>query len=70
MDYLYIQVALAEFPLDTAMRRAFSEHLVLVSRALRAIEWNDSGDGDPGEEDAIRACLFKAVNKTQPESED
>ena len=28
-----------------ALRRAFREHLRLISDAMRAIEWNDSGDG-------------------------
>ncbi len=57
MNYLYSQVNDAEFRLDTPLRRAFKEHLKLVSTALRAIEWNDSGDGDSTEDEAITACL-------------
>ena len=57
MNYLYGRVESAEFREDTALRRAFRQHLNLVASALYAIEWNDSGDGHPGEEDAIRACL-------------
>jgi hypothetical protein len=44
-------------------------HLNLVAKALRAIEWNDSGDGDDREDEAIRACL-SGDHETQPESED
>lgn len=57
MNYLYSRVAEAEFKPDTALRRAFKEHLKLVADALRAIEWNDSGDGDSTEDEAIKACL-------------
>jgi hypothetical protein len=57
MDYLYGRVEDAQFKLDTPLRRAFKKHLSLVSSALRAIEWNDSGDGDPTEDETILACL-------------
>lgn len=40
-----------------ALREAFREHLKLVARAMRAIEWNDSHDGDADESTLIRACL-------------
>lgn len=40
---------------DTAARRAFIAHLRLIAAAMRAIEWEDSGDG-ADEEAAIRAC--------------
>jgi len=57
MNYLYGKVEEAEFKPSTPLRRAFREHLKLVAKALRAIEWNDSGDGDSTEDEAIRACL-------------
>jgi hypothetical protein len=40
-----------------ALRRAFKSHLLKVAEALRAIEWNDSGDGDSEECAKIEACL-------------
>jgi hypothetical protein len=44
-----------------ALRKAFAAHLLLVSKAMKAIEWNDSGDGTGGwdetEEQLVRACL-------------
>ena len=57
MDYLYEQVGIAQFSENTVLRRAMRKHLGKVAAALRAIEWNDSGDGDPDEEQLIRACL-------------
>ncbi len=42
----------------TPLRRAFVEHLHLVSEAAHDIEWVDSGDCGPGDEDkAILAVL-------------
>ncbi len=69
MGYLYSKVDDAEFRLDTPLRRAFKEHLKLVSVALRAIEWNDSGDGDSSEDDAIKACLPDDTRLKQAASE-
>lgn len=43
----------------TVERKAFSQHLRKVAAALRAIEWNESGDGDDNESYLIRACLSK-----------
>lgn len=58
MGYLCIRVANAEFRTDTPERRAFAEHLTLVAKALHDIEWVDSSDFSPGEENAaIRACV-------------
>jgi hypothetical protein len=45
-----------------AMRRAFKSHLWEIAAALRAIEWNDSGDGDNAERD----LLFKILGATRP----
>ena len=42
---------------DVRLRKRFRTHLQLVARAMKAIEWNDSCDGDDGEQSAIRACL-------------
>ena len=61
-DYAYHRVddmadAMAHRSRDvTPLRRAFIEHLRLVSRAMYAVEWNDSGDG-VDEDTAIRAVL-------------
>ena len=57
MDYLYSRVLGVEFELNTPERKAFAKHLTKVAKALRAIEWNDSDDGDPSESEAIRACI-------------
>lgn len=58
MNYLSMLVERAEFHRDTVLRRAFSAHLEKVAAALHAIEWVDSGDSGPGDDDkAIRACL-------------
>lgn len=57
MDYLYSKVADASFVTSSPERKAFYRHLRKVARALKAIEWNDSGDGDDGEHAAIMACI-------------
>lgn len=62
LDYVYTRVeeAADRITPDTALRRAFIKHLKLVSQALYEIEWAQSGDTSPGNEDelkAIRACL-------------
>lgn len=57
MEHLYWRVEEAHFREDTPLRRAFRLHLANVARAMRAIEWDDSGDGDDSEDEAIRACL-------------
>ena len=40
-----------------AVRQAFKEHLLKVSEAMKAIEWNDSGDGNSDEEELIMKCI-------------
>ena len=58
MNYLYSKLEYAEFKTDTPERKAFAKHLQLVAKALHDIEWVDSCDYGPGDEDnAIRACL-------------
>ncbi len=42
---------------DYELRAAFKRHLLNVAAACRAIEWNDSGDGDSNEADLIRQAL-------------
>lgn len=62
MNYLYAKIEYdAVFPTNTPERKAFRKHLVKVAAALRAIEWNDSGDGASDEEELIRACLSPAA---------
>ena len=59
MNYLYSKLLhCADFPINTPEREAFANHLKLVAQALHDIEWVDSGDYGPGDENAaIRACL-------------
>ena len=71
MDYGYVHVvgAIDRFEHDTPARKAFADHLRKVSKAMHDIEWVDSDDYAPGDEDeAIRACIgedaIKAVADT------
>ena len=59
MNYLYSRIEMdATFEQNTPLRRAFAKHLELVCKALHDIEWVDSADYGPGDENAaIRACL-------------
>lgn len=57
MDYLYLRVENASFDAHTPERKAFRILLDKVAKALRAIEWNDSGDGAGDEDELIRACF-------------
>lgn len=60
MDYAFLKVLdVAERMMpSTPARQAFILHLHLVAEALRSIEWVDSGDMAPGDEDDdIRKCL-------------
>ena len=34
-----------------------AEHCVLLARVIRAIDWNDSGDGDDEEESLVSKLL-------------
>lgn len=58
MDYLYYKVENATFDQNTALRALFRDHLVLVAKAMRSIEWNDSGDGDYDEDENIRDVIY------------
>jgi hypothetical protein len=60
MDYAFARVRTAQelFEHDTPERKAFADHLDKVAKALHDIEWVDSGDYGPGDEnEAIRACV-------------
>ena len=72
MNYLYSKVLhQSEFALDTPEREAFAAHLKLVAQALHDIEWVDSGDYGPGDENAaIRACLSQRKPLTDDEISD
>jgi len=61
MGYLYLKVSDAVFSEDTLERKAFRKHLEKVSLALRAIEWNDSGDGSEEENELILECISQPL---------
>lgn len=46
-------------PQFLAHLRTLAAQLELAAAALRAIEWNDSGDGAKDEDALIRACIEK-----------
>lgn len=47
---------------STPLRKAFKKHLANVALAMKAIEWNDSGDGDRNEQKYICECLGKTAD--------
>ncbi len=59
MDYLYCKLDAATFDDSTPLRRAFRKHLKLVAKALHDIEWVESGDYSPGDEDAAIRKVVK-----------
>jgi hypothetical protein len=61
MNYLYAAVEGATFDEHNFLRKAFRSHLLKVAEALRAIEWNDSGDGADNED----FLIAKAIGCTQ-----
>ena len=63
MNYLYSRSECdANFKTNTPERKAFADHMRKVIKALHDIEWVDSGDYGPGDEnEAIRACLGDAL---------
>lgn len=62
MNYLYSQVECADFRTNTLLRKAFADHLKKVAKALHDIEWVDSADYGPGDEDkAINECLTPSM---------
>jgi hypothetical protein len=61
-NYAYRHIAdmADELRTTTQLRKAFKTHLRKVAVACQQIEWVDSGDNAPGDEDEpIRACLGK-----------
>lgn len=60
MDYLSYNLENARFVENTVLRRALRKHILKVSAALHAIEWNDSGDGAPDEDELIAKCISPA----------
>lgn len=61
MNYLYSQLEDAKFRENTPGRIALRLHLDKLAKALKAVEWNDSGDGDDDEDDFIRDCLAPGI---------
>lgn len=57
MDHLHERVRSASFEESSPLRRALRAHLNKLADALRAVEWNDSHDGDSTEEAKLRAIL-------------
>lgn len=67
MNYLSSKIEYEmRFERDTPLRRAFWEHMQLVIKALHDIEWVDSCDYGPGDDDAsIRACIGRHAELAQ-----
>lgn len=66
MDYGYVRVIgmVDQFEHNTPERKAFADHLGKVAKALHDIEWVDSGDYEPGDEnEAIRVCIGEEAIK-------
>lgn len=66
-DYAYTHIADLASALRTedtgdeevprALRRAFKAHLFAVAKAAKALEWVDSGDGDPDARALVEAVV-------------
>jgi hypothetical protein len=59
-DYTYarIQTLAEDIHATSELRAVFKKHLAKVAETCRAIEWVDSGDYGPGDEDKlIKECL-------------
>lgn len=69
MDHLYSRVLSAQFSETTNRRKAFRKHLNLIAQCLRAIEWNDSGDG-ASDEDALIDLVITPQRKLEQAIED
>lgn len=59
MGYFYsrLEEAAGMFRLNTMERIALQSHMLKLAKALQAVEWNDSGDGDDDETRLIIECL-------------
>lgn len=62
MNYLYSTIEQnLTFDKNTKERKAFYKHMQAIIQALHDIEWVDSGDYGPGDENkAINKCISKA----------
>jgi hypothetical protein len=64
LDYCYTRVQDAAGTIaaraKTSEERAFAKHLLLVSKALREIEWDYSGDGSDTAWALMRECVGSA----------
>jgi len=56
-DEIRLQGGCKDFCASAELRQQFKDHLCLVAKACRAIEWNDSFDGDREEVELIKKCL-------------
>jgi len=66
MNYFYRKLLWeCDFDETTPMREAFSRHLLKVAAALKAVEWVDSGDLGPGDEDEPIAEVLGSTNRAQ-----
>lgn len=61
VGYLYSRIEEAYFHQNTQERRALKAHMYKLARALRAVEWNDSGDGADDESELIREAIGGAA---------
>ena len=59
MDYFYgrLEDAANQFQRTTPERIALRTHMLKLACVLKAVEWNDSGDGDDEEERLLRELL-------------
>jgi hypothetical protein len=59
MDYFYAKLegVIPDIRGNTLRRRALRAHLLKLVEVLRAVEWNDSGDGDDHEDVLIDNLL-------------
>jgi len=66
MNYLYRRLLWeADFEDNTELRKEFRMHLVVVAAALKAIEWVDSGDMSPGDEDEAIDQVLGSTSRGQ-----
>ena len=64
MNYLYRKLLWeSDFEDSTELRKEFRMHLVVVAAALKAIEWVDSGDMSPGDEDEALAVVLGSTSQ-------
>ncbi len=64
LDYVYFRVQDAAVSIRSQSNephlRAFAQHLDLVAKALKDVEWVLSGDNSPGDE---RAAVMRVVSR-------